>query len=105
MDDGIEGIQRLMASDRSEPLNLGSSEEVTVDGLVDLVEEIAGVSLERRYRPDAPTGVAFRSSDNTAIRSALGWEPSVGLREGLAQTYAWIQQQVRAEAGGAANPG
>lgn len=93
IDDCILGISKIAASDIVEPVNLGSSELVSVNRLVDLIEEIAGVKLERVYQPEAPKGVAGRNSDNTLIRSYLGWEPSIPLREGLAKTYAWIYDQ------------
>jgi GDP-D-mannose 3', 5'-epimerase len=93
IDDCIRGTLALAGSDVVEPLNLGSSELVTINGLVDLVEEIAGVRLERRYKLDAPKGVNGRNSDNTLFRAALGWEPDTRLRDGLARTYAWVQDE------------
>jgi nucleoside-diphosphate-sugar epimerase len=75
------------------PINLGSSELVSVDELVSAIEEIAGVKLHRRYILDAPRGVAGRNSDNTFIKQVLGWEPNTPLKEGLAKTYAWIEGQ------------
>jgi GDP-D-mannose 3',5'-epimerase len=94
IDDCLEGVRRLMESNVSGPINIGSSELVSVDGLVDIVEAIAEVRLERVYRTDAPKGVQGRNSDNTLIRSALGWEPSVPLRQGLERTYAWVYDQM-----------
>lgn len=93
--DAVEGIDRIMHCDNliATPINLGSSEMVSINGLVDIVEEIAGVSLERHYDPDAPKGVRGRSSDNTFIHDVLGWEPSVSLREGMYRTYGWIKQE------------
>lgn len=93
--DCVHGIDRITHTDAlaATPVNLGSSELVSINQLVDLAEEIAGVRLERRYRLDAPRGVAGRNSDNTALRAALGWEPSTPLRDGLARTYRWIEQQ------------
>jgi nucleoside-diphosphate-sugar epimerase len=93
IDDCIEGIERLMNSDVDVPINLGSSETVTIDELVDAVEQIAGLRLERFYEPHAPRGVDGRSSDNTLIRERLGWAPSTPLRDGLEKTYAWIYDQ------------
>ncbi len=93
IDDCLEGICRVMASDIAEPINLGSSETVTINQLVDIAEEIAGVRLERHYQLDAPKGVDGRSSDNTMILDRLGWQPSTRLRDGLAKTYAWIHDQ------------
>lgn len=96
IDDGIEGTRRLADSDITTPLNIGSSEMVTVNELVDLVSDIAGVELERRHDLTAPQGVRGRNSDNSEIRERLGWEPSIGLRAGLERTYEWIVAQVRA---------
>jgi len=93
INDCLEGVQRLMASDVTEPINLGSNELVTINQLVDIVEEIAGIKLERRYKLDAPKGVNGRNSDNTMILDHLGWEPSTRLRDGMAKTYAWILEQ------------
>ena len=90
IDDCIRGTLALMAADFPDPINLGSSELVSIDRLVDLVEEIAGVRLVRRYDLGAPKGVRGRNSDNTLIRRVLGWEPSIRLRDGLERTYAWI---------------
>ncbi len=94
IDDCIEGTVRLMRSSCSEPLNIGSAELVTIDRLVELVEGVAGVTLDRRYRADAPTGVRGRNSDNTRIRALLGWEPSTPLRDGMQRTYTWIVEQL-----------
>jgi len=94
IDDCVEGTLKIAAGPRVEPLNLGSAELVTIDGLVGIVEEIAGVELERRYELDAPQGVRGRNSDNTLIRETYGWEPSISLREGLEKTYAWVAEQV-----------
>jgi GDP-D-mannose 3',5'-epimerase len=96
IDDCVEGTRRLMASDVSAPINVGSDELVSINGLVDVVEEIAGIRLERRYRLDAPVGVRGRSSDNTLIRQELGWAPSIPLAEGIERTYRWIYDQIRA---------
>jgi nucleoside-diphosphate-sugar epimerase len=94
IDDCIKGTFALMASGCCEPINLGSAELVSINRLVDLVEEIADVRLERRYDLDAPKGVRGRNSDNTMIREVLGWEPSIRLRDGLEQTYAWIWNEL-----------
>jgi GDP-D-mannose 3',5'-epimerase len=93
IDDCLKGIQMIMNSDILEPINLGSSELVTINQLVDIVEEIAGVRLKRIYNPAAPLGVMGRNSDNTLIRKCFNWEPGIPLREGLAKTYAWIHDQ------------
>jgi GDP-D-mannose 3',5'-epimerase len=95
IDDCLHGTRALMDSDIVDPINIGSSEMVTIDRLVDLAEEIAGIKVKRNYRLDAPKGVRGRSSDNTLIRSKLGWEPSTPLRTGLEKTYAWIFDQMK----------
>jgi nucleoside-diphosphate-sugar epimerase len=94
IDDCTKGTQMIMESDIHEPLNLGSDELVTIDQLVDIVEEIAGIKLDRRYNLNAPKGVNGRNSDNTKILNLLGWEPSVRLKEGMAKTYEWIESQM-----------
>ena len=94
VDDCTKGTQAILESDIREPLNLGSSELVTINQLVDVVEEIADVKLTRRYKLDAPKGVNGRNSDNTKIREYLGWEPSIRLRGGMAKTYEWIESRV-----------
>jgi nucleoside-diphosphate-sugar epimerase len=96
IDDCTEGILRIMDSDVDVPINLGSSETVTIDDLVAVVEEVAGIRLQRTYRPAAPKGVDGRSSDNGMIRARLGWQPSTPLRVGIEQTYAWIYDQYTA---------
>jgi GDP-D-mannose 3',5'-epimerase len=90
IDDCLFGTTKIMESDIRDPINLGSSELVTINQLVDIVEEIAGVRLTRRYNLDAPKGVRGRNSDNTLILESLGWEPSTPLSVGLEKTYAWI---------------
>lgn len=96
IDDCLHGMDRIMHSDIVEPINLGSSELVTINQLVDIIEAIAGVKLERRYNPDAPKGVNGRNSDNTRIRQCLGWEPCIRLRDGLEKTYRWIHDEYTA---------
>src|SRR5437660_1720873 len=92
--DCVKGTQMIMNGDYVEPLNLGSGELVTINQLVDLVEEIADLKLKRRYNLSAPKGVNGRNSDNTLIRKLFGWEPSTRLRDGLEQTYRWICDQM-----------
>jgi len=77
-----------------EPINIGSAEMVSINQLVDIAEDIAGIRLTRSYKLDAPKGVNGRSSDNTLIKSIFNWEPSVKLRDGLERTYAWIYDQI-----------
>ncbi len=98
IDDCTYGIQAILENDVREPINLGSSELVTINQLVDIAEEIAGIKLKRTYNLSAPVGVNGRNSDNTKIRQYLGWEPSVRLKDGLALTYEWIVSEVLAHA-------
>jgi nucleoside-diphosphate-sugar epimerase len=94
IDDCVKGTQAIMHSDILEPINLGSDELVTINGLVDIVEEIAGIELRRSYELNAPKGVNGRNSDNTRIQKYLHWAPSTRLRDGLERTYAWIYEQI-----------
>ncbi len=98
VDDCVYGTRALMESDVTEPLNVGSARLVTINELVSIVEEIAGLELERRYKLDAPQGVRGRNSDNTLIKERLGWEPEITLEDGLAKTYAWMYEQMSARA-------
>jgi nucleoside-diphosphate-sugar epimerase len=100
--DCIDGIERLMRSDVTDPINIGSSEMVSINQLVSMVENIAGVKLQRRYKLDAPKGVRGRNSDNTLINARLGWEPTTPLAVGLAETYPWIKSQFEARKAGKA---
>jgi nucleoside-diphosphate-sugar epimerase len=95
IDDCVKGIDMIMHCDEliATPINLGSSELVSINELVSMVEEIAGVKLTRRYDLHAPRGVAGRNSDNTYIQQILNWEPDTSLRKGMEKTYAWIEQQ------------
>jgi GDP-D-mannose 3', 5'-epimerase len=96
IDDCLKGTRIMMDRGIAGPLNIGSSELVTIDQLVDIVEEIAGVKLLRRYDLKAPMGVRGRNSDNTKIRELTGWEPSTSLQDGLEKTYRWIYDQMSA---------
>lgn len=98
IDDCVEGILRIMDSDVSIPINLGSDRLISINGLVDIVEKIAGIKLERDYNLSAPKGVNGRNSDNTLIQKLLGWAPSIQLEQGLVSTYEWIQEQMLAKA-------
>lgn len=102
IDDCLHGIDLIMHTDEliATPINLGSSELVSINDLVSMVEDIAGVTLERTYKLDAPKGVAGRNSDNTFIGQVLGWEPNIPLRDGMAETYAWIAEQFAARKAG-----
>jgi nucleoside-diphosphate-sugar epimerase len=102
IDDCLNGIQKIMNSDILEPINLGSSEAVSINQLVDMVEGIAGIRLERKYDLTAPQGVNGRNSDNTLIQKYLGWEPNIPLQTGMEKTYSWIYEQYLAREKGAA---
>ena len=100
IDDCVQGTQMIMESEIDEPINLGSSELVTINQLVDIVEDIAGIKLKRTYDLTAPKGVNGRNSDNTMILEKLGWEPSIRLRDGMERTYRWIEQEIATGAKG-----
>jgi len=95
IDDCVKGIDMIMHCDEliATPINLGTSELVSVNELLSRIEKIAGVKLKREYDPTAPRGVAGRNSDNTFIKQVLGWEPNTPLDKGLAVTYKWIKEQ------------
>ena len=95
IDDCIKGTRMMMDREVAGPLNIGSSELVSINRLVDIVEEIGGVRLKRSYNLKAPKGVNGRNSDNTRIQQILGWQPSICLRDGLEKTYAWIYDEIR----------
>ncbi len=95
IDDCITGIEKIFHSDNvTFPINLGSAEKVTINQLVDMVEDIAAIKLKRNYKLDAPKGVNGRNSDNTLIEKMLKWEPNTSLRTGMEKTYAWIYDQM-----------
>jgi nucleoside-diphosphate-sugar epimerase len=102
IDDCIKGIRLITNSEILEPINLGSSEAVSINQLVDIVEDIAGIKLQRNYDLTAPKGVNGRNSDNTLIEKYLQWEPGISLRSGLEETYAWILDQYQLRERGAA---
>jgi nucleoside-diphosphate-sugar epimerase len=97
IDDCIHGSQMLTNSSFVDPINIGSSELVTINQLVDIVENIAQIKLERKYKLDAPKGVNGRNSDNTLILKEFNWEPSIRLADGLAKTYEWIYNEISAK--------
>jgi GDP-D-mannose 3',5'-epimerase len=102
IDDCVQGIDRIMHSDEliATPINLGSSEMVSINDLLTKIEKIAGVKMNRKYDLQAPQGVAGRNSDNTFIKKVLKWEPNTKLDKGLAATYAWITEQYHARKAG-----
>jgi nucleoside-diphosphate-sugar epimerase len=105
VDDCIEGTLRVAAGENPSPVNVGSSELVSINQLVSIIEDIAGITVSRKYNLDAPLGVRGRNSDNTMIRATYGWEPSITLHDGLERTYAWIYDQLAQTADvQAANP-
>jgi GDP-D-mannose 3',5'-epimerase len=95
VDDCVEGIYRIMRSDYSHPLNLGTDELVTINELVDMVAEISDKRITKRHDLSKPQGVRGRNSDNSRLREVLGWEPGISLREGLTPTYRWIESELR----------
>jgi GDP-D-mannose 3', 5'-epimerase len=96
IDDCVEGVRRLMASDHREPLNIGQERLVTINELVDMISAAAGKRITKHHLPGAPQGVRGRSSDNTRVRAVLGWEPSITLEDGMRRTYLWIEEQLAA---------
>jgi GDP-D-mannose 3', 5'-epimerase len=94
VDDCIKGTLMLTAGDSAVPVNIGSSELVSINQMVDIIEQIAGITVKRNYNLDAPKGVRGRNSDNTLIREIYGWEPSISLADGLERTYRWIFDQL-----------
>lgn len=96
IDDCVRGTQEILAGDFAEPVNLGSAELVSINQMVTILEDISGVTVERKYNLDAPQGVRGRNSDNTLFESVYGWEPSISLQDGLERTYAWIYDQLKA---------
>ncbi len=95
--DCVEGLYRLMRSRYSEPINLGQDRMVSINQLADMIAEVAGISIEKKH-VDGPQGVRGRNSDNEKLRQVLSWEPSITLEDGLAVTYQWIEDQVKAKA-------
>jgi GDP-D-mannose 3',5'-epimerase len=94
VDDCVEGIYRIMQSDHSAPLNLGTDVLVTINDLVDLVCKVAGKSVKKRHDTSKPQGVRGRNSDNSRLREVLGWEPGTTLEEGLRRTYVWVEGEL-----------
>ena len=99
IEDCIKGSIMLMNSDVREPLNVGSSEMVSINSMVEIIEGIAGAKLTRNYNLEAPKGVRGRNSDNTRIQNLLNWQPSISLSTGLSATYKWIEEQVNSHNG------
>lgn len=96
VDDCVQGTMLVTAGDSTEPVNIGSSELVSINQLVDILEQIAGITVKRHYKLDAPLGVRGRNSDNTLIQQIYGWEPSIRLADGMERTYKWIYDQLKA---------
>jgi nucleoside-diphosphate-sugar epimerase len=96
IDDCVHGTRMITEAPYGPPVNLGSSELVSINQMVGILEEIAGVRVRRQYDLSAPQGVRGRNSDNTEIVERYGWEPSISLRDGLEKTYAWIYDQLAA---------
>lgn len=102
IDDCLIGSQKLLASDVRDPINLGSDQLVSINQLVDIVETIAGITCERKYKLDAPKGVRGRNSDNDLIKDKLGWAPNIRLEVGMEKTYRWIYDEIVASQASAA---
>jgi nucleoside-diphosphate-sugar epimerase len=98
IDDCVRGTQEILAGDNVEPVNLGSSELVTINQMIGILEDIAGITVTKNHDLSAPQGVRGRNSDNTMFHSIYGWEPSISLRDGLEKTYSWIYDQLSARA-------
>ncbi|WP_332644796.1 NAD-dependent epimerase/dehydratase family protein [Aeromicrobium sp.] len=96
IDDCVRGSKEILAGDNIEPVNLGSAELVSINQMVDILEDIAGISVKREHDLTAPQGVRGRNSDNTMFREIYGWEPSISLHDGLEKTYGWIYDQLKA---------
>ena len=94
IDDCVRGTQEILAGENVEPVNLGSSELVTINQMIGILEDIAGITVEKEHDLTAPQGVRGRNSDNTMFHDVYGWEPSISLRDGLEKTYAWIYDQL-----------
>ncbi len=103
--DCLRGIYAITSNPILEPINLGSAEGVSINQLVDIVEDIAGIKLKRSYNLGAPKGVNGRNSDNTLIKKLLNWEPNTKLRDGMEKTYAWIHDQMAPLRQAARRPG
>ena len=95
IDDCIIGTKRIFNSQSNEVYNLGSEEQVSINQLIDIIEEIADYKVERKYLLDKPKGVRGRSSDNTKILSEFDWAPNIKLKDGLEKTYRWIFDQIK----------
>ena len=98
IDDCVRGTQEILAGDNVEPVNLGSSELVTINQMIGILEDIAGITVTKNHDLSAPQGVRGRNSDNTMFHEIYGWEPSISLRDGLEKTYTWIYDQLSARA-------
>jgi GDP-D-mannose 3', 5'-epimerase len=98
VDDCVDGTMRVTAGDSPVPVNVGSSELVSINQMVSIIEQIAGITVKRNYNLDAPKGVRGRNSDNTLIQEIYGWEPSIRLADGLERTYKWIYEQLSSRA-------
>ena len=94
IDDCVRGSQEILAGENVEPVNLGSSELVTINQMIGILEEIAGITVKKQHDLTAPQGVRGRNSDNTFFHETYGWEPSISLHDGLEKTYSWIYDQI-----------
>jgi nucleoside-diphosphate-sugar epimerase len=94
IDDCIKGTKRIFESDYREVLNIGSEQQVSINQMLDIIEEIANYKVEKNYQLDKPKGVRGRSSNNDLIRKIIGWDSEISLRVGLEKTYKWINQEI-----------
>jgi len=95
IDDCVDAVLKLFESDINEPINIGSEEQVSINQMIDMVEDIANYKVERNYLLDKPKGVRGRSSDNQLIEEKLQWKPKFSLKEGLKKNYDWINDQIK----------
>tara|TARA_B100000579_G_scaffold343016_1_gene295209 strand:+ start:407 stop:736 length:330 start_codon:yes stop_codon:yes gene_type:complete len=95
IDDCIEGTLKVFNSEFSDVFNVGSEEQVSINQMIEMIEDIANKKFEKNYQLDKPKGVRGRSSDNTFVRTKIGWDTKITLKEGLKKTYEWIYEQIK----------
>ena len=95
IDDCIEGTKKLFFSEYSDPINIGSEEQVSINQMIDIIEEIAEIKLQRNYQLDKPLGVRGRSSNNDLARLKINWDTTTSLKDGLKKTYKWIFDEIK----------
>ena len=95
IDDCLDGTLKLFNGDQREVFNIGSEEQVSINQMIEIIEEIANYKVSRNYQLDKPKGVRGRSSDNTLVEKKLGWKPKLTLKQGLEKTYQWIENKIQ----------